>query len=460
MKTRKNVNVTKKTRRTVIPLHIYQVWHDFKEMPSSVKESMETLKEQNYEFEHHLYDEGMCRTYIKDNFPKRVVDAFDKVVPHALKADIWRYCILYKKGGVYLDSKYYGMNGFKLITLTDKEYFCRDVKIAHSGIYNAFIICKPGNKKLLHSIQQFVKNTEDNYYGWTGVCIGPLMMKHFFTSKEMNALELESEMITQKNRYIKLNEKRILKRHEEYSSDQYRKNNHWSKHWRERTFYHYQPKIPLLFFQTSKEKPLKYVVDQIKEKTKGWKYMHFTDKDILQFFKEHPLKEFPNIEEKFHSFEKGPHKADLFRYYFLYVKGGVFMDSDAMLEVDIGTIVKEHDFFSVDSKYISPRRVFQGFIGCVPKHPIMYAALKDMYAITNYALKDYAILTKHMYRFYQTHKTQLSTLYFEKWITKPNKPFTNACKSVTYEEGNQEHNEERVLLTHYPCQEIIPKLSA
>lgn len=451
MKTRKQGKVTKKTRRTVIPLHIYQAWHNFKDMHSSVKESIQLLKEQNPEFEHHLYDEGMCRAYIQKNFPKRVVDAFDKVVPYAIKTDLWRYCILYKKGGVYLDSKYYGMNGFKLITLTDREYFCRDIKQSAPAIYNAFIVCKPGNKKLLQSIKQYVKNTEENYYGWTPVCVSPLMMKPFFNEKEMKEMVLESEKITAQERYITFHGKRILQRHEGYVNVKTQKKEHWTEHWKNRTLYHYQSRIPLLFFQTSKEKPLKYVVDQIKGKTKGWKYMHFTDKDILQFFKEHPLKEFPNVEEKFHSFEKGPHKADLFRYYFLYVKGGVFMDSDAMLEVDISTIVKEHDFFSVDSKYINPRRVFQGFIGCVPKHPIMYAALKDMYAITNEALKDYAILTKHMYRFYQTHKTPLSTLYFEKWIVNPNRTSTNACKAGTYED-------DRLLLMHYPCQEKIPKL--
>ena len=447
MKTKKNVNITKKTRRTVIPLHIYQVWHD-KEMPSSVKESINTLKAQNPEFEHHLYDEGMCRAYIKDHFPKRVVDAFDKVVPYALKADIWRYCILYKKGGIYLDSKYYGMNGFKLLQLTDKEYFCRDVKIAHSGIYNAFMICKPGNKKLLQSIKQFVKNTEENYYGWTPVCVGPLMMKSFFTKNEFKKLDLECEKITFQKQYITFHGSRILQRHQYYHKE---KKNRWTEYWKNRTLYHYEPRIPCIFMQTSKDPPLKYVVDQIKEKTKGWKYMHFTDKDILQFFKEHPLKEFPNVEEKFHSFEKGPHKADLFRYYFLYVKGGVFMDSDAMIEVDIDTIVKEHDFFSVDSKYIDRNRVFQGFIGCVPKHPILYAALKDMYAISNEELKDYPILTKHMYQFYHTYKTPLSTLYFEKWIVKANPTLTNTCKAGTYED-------DRLLLTHYPCQEIIPKL--
>ena len=233
MKTRKNITVTKKTRRTVIPLHIYQVWHD-KEFPSSVKESVNMIKEQNPEFEHHLYDEGMCRAFIQKNFPKRVVQAFDKVVPHALKADIWRYCILYKKGGIYLDSKYYGMNGFKLLQLTDKEYFCKDVKIAHSGIYNAFMICKPGNKKLLQSIKQFVKNTEENYYGHKEVCIGPLMMKQFFTKKEIHELVLESEMITIKERYIIFHKKRILQRHPSYHDQ---KKNRWMDAWKDRTLY-------------------------------------------------------------------------------------------------------------------------------------------------------------------------------------------------------------------------------
>jgi mannosyltransferase OCH1-like enzyme len=239
MKTRKHINRIHKTRRAQsIPLHIYQVWHDFKNMPSSVKESIERLKEQNPEFEHHLYDESMCRSYIQTHFPKRVVNAFDKVVPHALKADIWRYCILYKKGGVYLDSNYYGINGFKLIELTDREYFCRDVKIAHYAIYNAFIICKPGNKKLLKSIQQFVKNTEESYYGWTPGSIGPVMMKQFFTKKEMRDHKLSAEIAEDKKRFITFYGKRILKRHEDYASDKYRKDNHWIKHWKNRTLYH------------------------------------------------------------------------------------------------------------------------------------------------------------------------------------------------------------------------------
>jgi mannosyltransferase OCH1-like enzyme len=40
----------------VIPLHIYQTWHDKKNIPLPVQKSIDKIKEQNPEFEHHLCD--------------------------------------------------------------------------------------------------------------------------------------------------------------------------------------------------------------------------------------------------------------------------------------------------------------------------------------------------------------------------------------------------------------------
>jgi mannosyltransferase OCH1-like enzyme len=221
----------------VIPLHIYQVWHDLKEMPTSVKESIELIKEQNPEFEHHLYDEGMCRKFIQDNFPKKVVDAYDSIVPHAIKADLWRYCIMYKMGGIYLDSKYYGVEKFKFIYLTGKEYFCKDVPWSFSGIYNAILICKPKNKIILKCIDKIVENTEKKYYGSTPCCIGPLMMRSFFTNKQIDALELEFEVINKIKRFIVYKGHRILKYNEDYRKETAQSSKHWSKYWEKRQLY-------------------------------------------------------------------------------------------------------------------------------------------------------------------------------------------------------------------------------
>ena len=227
-----------KTRRVKsIPLHIYQVWHDLKEMPSSVKESIHLIKEQNPEFEHHLYDETMCRSFIQEHFPKKVLHAYDSIIPHAYKADLWRYCILYKKGGIYLDSKYYGVEGFKLIQLTGKEYFCLDIPSSFSGIYNAILICKPKNKMMLQCINQVVKNVEENYYGSKPVCIGPLMIKQFFTKDQIHQLELKYEYVNKIKRYIVYRGHRILKYNEAYQKEKAQQSEHWSKYWGARKLY-------------------------------------------------------------------------------------------------------------------------------------------------------------------------------------------------------------------------------
>lgn len=87
----------------------------------------------------------------------------------------------------------------------------------------------------------------------------------------------------------------------------------------------------------------------IKDNAKDYVYNHFNDKEIIQFFISHPLSEFPNIINKFNHFTKGQHKADIFRYYYLYINGGIFLDSDAMIEVDIETIIDDYDSIFVKS---------------------------------------------------------------------------------------------------------------
>ena len=237
MKSRKYKNKVNQTRRTVIPLHIYQVWHDLKEMPPSVKESTSMIKEQNPEFEHHLYDENMCRSFIKDNFSKRILHAYDSIVPHAIKADLWRYCILYKKGGIYLDSKYYGIDGFKFITLTSKEHFCVDIPKSGAGIYNAILICKPKNKIMLQSIQDLVKKVETKYYCGSPLSIGPLMMKSFFTESQRNQFELKHTYTNIIKRYINYRDNRILKYNESYQKEKAQQSDHWTTYWKSRTLY-------------------------------------------------------------------------------------------------------------------------------------------------------------------------------------------------------------------------------
>ena len=54
---------------------------------------------------HYLFCDSDCRSFIAREYPPDVVMAYDRLIPTAFKADLWRYCVLYKYGGVYLDAK-------------------------------------------------------------------------------------------------------------------------------------------------------------------------------------------------------------------------------------------------------------------------------------------------------------------------------------------------------------------
>jgi len=184
---------------SVIPLHIYQTWYS-KQLPPKMLECVKKLQNDNPEFKYHLYDDNDCRNFIKKYFDNDVLNAYDKLVPGAYKADLWRYCVMYKKGGIYLDIKFQCEPGFKLIELTNREHFVLDRPYTHPnsslanelqiinnpnyykyvydkidttfweykqiGIYNAVLVCKPRNEFMFECINACVHNIKNNYYGY------------------------------------------------------------------------------------------------------------------------------------------------------------------------------------------------------------------------------------------------------------------------------------------------------
>ena len=145
--------------------------------------------------------------------------------------------------------------------------------------------------------------------------------------------------------------------------------------------------IPKQIFQTSKEILPSYVKKLIKVYCPNWKYSHFTDKECIQFFIDNPLADFPDITQKFHSFTQGQHKADLFRYYYLYLRGGVFLDSDAMFETNIDNIVQDYDSVFAKS-FMKNEHLFNGFIATYPRNNIIYNALNHAYNTENVTLQS------------------------------------------------------------------------
>jgi mannosyltransferase OCH1-like enzyme len=208
--------------KSTIPLDIYQTWKT-KDLPPQMRECVETLKRQNPEFKHHLYDDADCYQFIKDHFDPEVAEAYDVLIPGAYKADLWRYCVLYKRGGIYLDIKFQNEGDFKLVELTDREYWTKDIPKSEGGIYNACMICLPGNSILKKCIDRIVENVRTRYYGPSYLHpTGPMLVKSVMSQSELKEVDRSGlKMVVQENPrviYIHKDNHPILKTYDEYYS--------------------------------------------------------------------------------------------------------------------------------------------------------------------------------------------------------------------------------------------------
>ncbi len=207
-----------------IPLNIYQTWKTL-DLPPKMKQNVELLKKQNPEFTHYLYDDKMCRDFIEQNFDKSILYTFDKLNPGAYKADLFRYCVLYINGGIYLDIKYRCIKNFKLLYLTNKEYYVRDHDVSDGtrGIYQALLICYPYNNILLECINDIVHNVKNNYWILDGnisgalAITGPLLMSKHFYQREIKDFELSFDTTRE---YINYKNIHVLEVYKEYRKEQ------------------------------------------------------------------------------------------------------------------------------------------------------------------------------------------------------------------------------------------------
>jgi mannosyltransferase OCH1-like enzyme len=233
----------------IIPLYIFQTWHT-KNLSEEMQETVNIIKRTNPEFTYILADDSDCYNFIKNNFPSEVADAYISLIPGAYKADLWRYCVLYKYGGIYLDIKFRPVNGFKFINIMDKEHYVLDIPSSwiskQYGIYNGFMICKRNNPILMECINQIILNIKNNFYGINSLePTGPLLLGSIYnlynditdidiclTIKYKFRSMYKSEVIIYKNMII-------LEIYKSYRSEQKKdlKNLHYSTLWNNKQIY-------------------------------------------------------------------------------------------------------------------------------------------------------------------------------------------------------------------------------
>ena len=221
-----------------IPANIFQTWQS-KQLPISMFYTIQKIKKNNPNFKHYLYDDNDCRVFIKNNFNSDVLNAYDRLIPGAYKADLWRYCVLYINGGIYMDIKYSPINNFKLVNLLEKEHWVLD--IGGNGIYNALLVCKAGNEILLKAINDIVINVKNKYYGNNYLePTGPGLLAKYFNKEEKKNFDMKHSTLGSNDydKIISFNGHNILQCYPGYFKDrQLSSKKHYSELWKKQKIY-------------------------------------------------------------------------------------------------------------------------------------------------------------------------------------------------------------------------------
>ena len=175
-------------RRQFIPYHIYQT-QEFDKIPPKMKAMMDMLLNHNPEYTYHYFSDDDCRTFIRKHFGTKLLKIYDTLIPGAYKADLFRCCVLYIKGGVYIDSTFASIKPLEeIIKSNDKLLLVKD-RGTH-GIYNAFMAGIKRHPFFKSCIKAMVNSVQTKYYGHDALCpTGPTLLGNLF-KKEFGLKEI------------------------------------------------------------------------------------------------------------------------------------------------------------------------------------------------------------------------------------------------------------------------------
>jgi len=177
----------------MIPKHIYQTWKTHK-LPNGITRVIQQFLNKNPGWCYHFYDDKEIEDFIEEHFPGRVNQAFNMLAIGAAKADLWRYCILYTYGGVYLDiDADIQENLDRLIRVDDDAIITREQV---PGLFNQWIlIFSKGHPLLKAVIDECVENvlsrTSNNILHLTGSTVFTKVLTERLKSNQLRYVDTQ-----------------------------------------------------------------------------------------------------------------------------------------------------------------------------------------------------------------------------------------------------------------------------
>jgi len=140
-------------------------------LPPKVRENIDSFRKVHPGIAHRLFTGAMSREFLEKEFGREVVSAYDALTPYTYKANLARYCILHRFGGVYSDVSCFFFGSWLPAGDDGSRIGVFPARIAAPWSVPPTIVYAPqGHKALARAIELVLENVRKRYYGSTPLC--------------------------------------------------------------------------------------------------------------------------------------------------------------------------------------------------------------------------------------------------------------------------------------------------
>ncbi|MBY0434356.1 MAG: hypothetical protein K2U26_09620 [Cyclobacteriaceae bacterium] len=145
-----------------IPKIIYQTYaHN--QLPFITRLFIWWMRQVNPEYRYEFFDDNRIASFLKEAYGPEVFDAYDKLVIGAAKGDFFRYAVLLKTGGVYIDVDGAIVRPLKLI-INDSDNAVLTRERDHPFFVQWALIFDKGHPFLERTLKKCIENINQNRF--------------------------------------------------------------------------------------------------------------------------------------------------------------------------------------------------------------------------------------------------------------------------------------------------------
>ncbi len=146
----------------MIEKNIFQSWYT-RDLHPLVQKKIDSFKQLNPEYTYNLYMDDDMDNFVNEHYKGEIADCYNKLNIIVAKVDFWRYLVLYKYGGIYLDMDSSIEKPLKsLIKEEDEAIITAE---GNPNIYVQWALIFSKNHPILkRTIELIIKNIKNNSY--------------------------------------------------------------------------------------------------------------------------------------------------------------------------------------------------------------------------------------------------------------------------------------------------------